>query len=274
MGAVKAARAWNEARFCAILDLMAERNKCLQAIILSLKEAGDKAQQVKVLCPTRGVFSATLWGGGKSRLKQLVQPFYSGDLYIYEKTSGQPSSSPTIKDFDAKVFRPSLRENLDKTLVCWAACELVAATECAGEAERAYKLLLAFLDGIEATASQGARSSLLRFLRRYSSLLGLARSAASCTICGTPLSDVAFVWQQEEGFLCPSCAATKGSELHMLSTEALSYLRAVDEAAPAVSRKTPLSPQARGELEDVLFDQAARAAGRPLKALDAVRGVH
>ena len=249
---------------------MAERNKCVEAVILSLKDAGDKAQAVKVLCPTRGVFSATLWGGGKSRQRQMVQPFYSGDLYIYEKGSAQPSS-PTIKEFDAKVFRPSLRESLEKTSVCWAVCELVAATECAGEAQRAYKLATAFLDGIEATPPDGSHASLLRFLRRYSSLLGLCQSTSSCAICGTSLSDEAFVWQ-DEGFLCPHCAASRG-KLLKLGGEALSYLRAVDTLPPRVSRSRALSPQAEGELAAFLFAQAERAAGHPLKALDGARRV-
>ena len=251
---------------------MAERNKCVEAVILSLKEAGDKAQAVKVLSPTRGVFSATLWGGGKSRLRQMVQPFYSGDLYIYEKAS--TPASPTIKDFDAKVFRPSLRESLSKTSVCWAACEVAAATECAGEAERAFKLVTAFLDGIEATAEHGSRLSLLRFLRRYSSLLGLARSTTTCASCGKPLAGEALVWQDEEGFVCPQCAshgASLGEERLKLGEEALSYLRAVDTLPPRVSRNTPLSSQAQDELEALLFDQMRRAAGHPLKALDALR---
>lgn len=254
---------------------MAERNKCVQAVILSLKEAGDKAQAVKVLSPTRGVFSATLWGGGKSRLRQLVQPFYSGDLYIYEKARA-PSlpASPTIKDFDAKVFRPSLRESLEKTLVCWAACEVVAATECAGEAEHSFKLACAFLDGIEATSPDSARLSLLRFLRRYSSLLGLARSTTTCASCGKSITDEALVWQEEEGFVCPQCAAhgvASGEGQLKLGGEALSYLRAVDTSPPSVSRKMPLSPQAQLELEGLLFDQIQKAAGHPLKALDALR---
>ena len=274
---------------------MAERNKCVEAVILSLKEAGDKAQAVRVLSPTRGVFTATLWGGGKSRLRQLVQPFYSGDLYIYEKASTSSSpASPTIKDFDAKVFRPSLRESLVKTSVCWATCEVVAATECAGEAERAFKLVTAFLDGIEATSPDGARLSLLRFLRRYSSLLGLARSTTACASCGKPLAGEALVWQGDEGFLCPQCAAypyaahsgaysathsdapyaalsgVPGDGQLKLGEEALSYLRAVDTLPPRVSRNAPLSKQAQRDLEEFLFDQMRRAAGHPLKALDAL----
>ena len=120
---------------------MAERNKRMKSVILSLKESGENNRLVKVISAENGIFNAMLYGGPKSRLKSLVQPFYSEILYIY---SDESRNSIKITDFDAQNCHLSFRTSLLKSWAASFACELVLKTKCAGETEKAFVLLCTF----------------------------------------------------------------------------------------------------------------------------------
>ena len=63
---------------------MGERNKSTKATVLSIKKSGENNRSVLFISPDEGLFYATLFGGPKSKLKSLIQNFYSGTLWLYE----------------------------------------------------------------------------------------------------------------------------------------------------------------------------------------------
>ena len=69
-----------------ILFKMSERNLCTEVLILTVKNQGENNRVICALSPELGIFYAILYGGPKSKLKSLVQPFYSGKMWLYDDT--------------------------------------------------------------------------------------------------------------------------------------------------------------------------------------------
>lgn len=217
-----------------------------------------------------------LYGGAKSRLRSLVQPFYGGTIYLY---ADEAKGSAKITDFDAQNCHPSFRKSLFKIWAANLACEIAVKTRAAGDAAGAYTLVGAFLDGLDLVSEEQGRAALLRFLERYLSLLGLAPDAKTCAKCGAPLlrdaGGARFV-QSALSFECPSCYAAEGKKNpadFALDRDALTYLCAIDTLPPREVRAIALPPASAARLKAYLFSAIERACGAPLETLRSASGI-
>ncbi|MBP3365361.1 MAG: DNA repair protein RecO [Treponema sp.] len=258
---------------------MAERNKKMRALILSARRTGECNRLVTVLSAENGIFSAILYGGPKSRLRSLVQPFYAGTLYVY---ADEARHSVKITDFDAENCHLSLRTSLFKSWAASFACELAVKTKCAGDSERAFVLLSAFLDGTDAVSETEARLGMLRFLWRYLALLGLQPDARFCASCKASLlsheKDAVFD-ESQNGFICRDCRSfspeyprTQPQQFSM-DIDALTYIAAVSELPPGQVRKLLVPPCSAGRIKQLLFYLIEKSCGTRLETLESGAGI-
>src|SRR5574344_657611 len=110
--------------------IMGERNSTTGAIILTVQEQGENNRTACAFSADLGVFYATLYGGAKSKMRALVQPFNSGTLWLY---THEVRHSKKITDFDVTNCHPTLRTSLYKMWAANLAAELVLKTKCAGD---------------------------------------------------------------------------------------------------------------------------------------------
>lgn len=256
---------------------MAERNKRMKSVILSLKESGENNRLVKVISAENGIFNAMLYGGPKSRLKSLVQPFYSGILYIY---SDESRNSIKITDFDAQNCHLSFRTSLLKSWAASFACELVLKTKCAGETEKAFVLLCAFLDGIDSVDENEARLGILRFVWRYLGLLGLQPEPRTCCGCGSSLlsheHNASYI-ERQKGFVCADCISfapenrTQGN--FRIDLDSLTYLTAINELPPGQVRKLLVPSESVYNMKRLLYSMIEKACGMQLETLKSGIGI-
>jgi len=251
------------------------RDSSTDALILSVKEAVQDNLFVTLLTHTSGVKNATLFGGRKSRLRALVSPWHTGKIWIYEQ---KQMHSVKITDFDVEKYRHTFRESLYKTQAASLVSELVIKTRGAGEAKKCWVLVNAFLDGLDRVSDVQAPPALLRFLWRYLDILGLQPPLDACAVCEETLvnegqNTVLFNYT-ENGFLCPSCAASVPrntaalENAFELSAEAFLYLHAVTKLEARESRNIALSFEAIDCLKRVLFFLITAASGERLKTLE------
>lgn len=252
---------------------MAERNISTPAIILTVKNSGESDRSVRALSPERGIFYCTLYGGPKSRMRSLVQPFSTGRIWLYED---QAKKSCKITDFSVESCHISFRTSLYKMWAANLACELVIKTKCAGEYEKSYVLLKALMDGMDACDEDEARAGTLRFLWRYLGVMGLQPDTERCSQCGEPLAvrpeDSAFYSHENNGFTCADCATERSGGLRM-DSEGLRYLGAVSSLSPARVRGISVSPQSAWLIKSTLYFLAEHAAGTKLKSLESGIGI-
>ena len=234
-----------------------------------------------MVSPLRGIFFATLYGGPKSKLRSLVQPFNSGLLYFYED---ETRHFIKISDFDVKQSHFSFRTDIYKMMAANLAGEILIKTKCAGDYEKAFILFRAFLDGTEASSSEDSKSGLIRFLWRYLTLMGIQPDVNRCIECSLPISTETSKGgtyiRYLNGFVCSECLQThiqntksnKGSALHIKSSS-LFYLNAVSSLKPQAVRSIPLAEESYNELKELLFLLIENAAGTFLHSLETARGI-
>ena len=260
---------------------MPERNKSTQAIILSVKQQGENNRSACIVSPDRGVFYATLYGGSKSKMRSLVQPFNAGLIYLYED---EARHFIKISDFDVKSCHVSLHTDIYKMMAANLASELLIKTKCAGEYSSAFTLFSAFLEGLERTQGFASRTGTIRFLWRYLKLLGQQPDANTCSSCSTPISTqtssggtyIRYI----NGFVCSDCAPVyresqnfSKQDSPFLSSESLFYLNAVNTLRPSTVRTMELSPQSESELKTFLFMLIEQAVGSRLNSLETGSGI-
>lgn len=257
---------------------MGERNKVTDAIILTVQETGENNRKVCALSPEYGIFYATLYGGGKSKLKSLVQPFYSGKMWVY---ADEAKHSMKVSDFDVKNSHVSFRTSIYKIWAANLACEIMLKTKCAGDDVSSYTLLSAFLDGIDAVEEKEARLGTLRFLWRYLSLLGIQPDTHTCIQCGKEIdgNGVLFV-HSYNGFVCSDCSNYNSQEtaysLHTTfecDREMLFYLSAINEQTPGKVRALTISAESAYKMKALLFYLIESACGSKLKSLESGLGI-
>ena len=258
---------------------MANRNSQVQVVILKTQIQGEHNRSVCALSETGGIFRATLYGGAKSKLSALVQPFSSGKMWLY---TDQTRSLTKISDFDGAKTRLNLRGSLYRLFAANLACEIVMRTKASGEPKESFFLLNGFLDGLDAIPESAAPSALVRFLWRYLAVMGIQPSTEFCASCGKPLfcgsaikyqSESAMYIPGADGFICRECAA----EMHegfSLSSEAMAYLSAMAASLPSrLVRAMPLSPSSLSELRQLLFFLSEAAVGMKLKSIESSVGI-
>lgn len=258
---------------------MAERNKKTQAIIFSLRQSGEQNRIVTAFSPEMGIFSCILYGGPKSKLRSLVQPFNSGTIYLY---CDETKKSIKISDFDATNCHISLRENLYKSCAATLACEIVMKTKCAGDNESAFTLLKALLDGMDIVDETEARLGMLRFLWRYIGLLGIQCDVKTCASCGKFLLSEnieSFYVDQANLFVCKDCIPYFSSEIKLstklipLDLNALTYLAAINELTPGKVRSLLLPQDSAYRMKQFLYHLIEKASETKLETLATGSGI-
>ena len=246
---------------------MGERNKRTDAVILSVRDQGENNRSVCAISPELGIFHATLYGGGKSKFRALVQQFHSGVLYIYDD---EVRHTKKITDFDAKSFHTNLRSSLYKFWAANLAAELTVKTKCGGDYKGAFVLLSALIDGMDAVDEKEASLGMLRFLWRYLGLLGVQPEVTHCISCGQPLGNSACWDHSAHGFLCTECNVPlhKNPFEHTLSKEALSYLDAINRESPSYVRSLRLNAESAYSLKSFLYQMIEEAAGTRLSSFE------
>ena len=259
---------------------IAMRNLSTPALILSVAMSGENNRRATVFSPDEGIFSATLYGGPKSRMRSLVSPMNSGTLYLYRDES---KNQTKITDFDVKNYHLSFRENLFKTYAASLATEILLKTKCAGSPQESWRILNGFLDGMEFSDENESRLGLIRFLWRYLGLLGVRPDTALCCSCGASLHSMkitgealscGYVFSRaENGFVCPDCASFEKKEDFPLSKEAVTYLEAVSALSPREARALKVSGAALSEMKRISYSLTEQACGAKLKSLESGTGI-
>ncbi len=271
------------------------RSSSAEALILSIRPAGEGHREAQLITPENGLFRAFVYGGSRSKLKSLVSPYHSGRIWLYTDTVRQ---TVKITDFDVVSFRPSIRENLYKTWAAALCAELVTKTWGGekGQFAGTFTLVRGFLDGLGRCDETDGRIGLLPFLWRYLSLLGLSPDPEMCVRCaetfpvstqrnsaGIPAetapghtrtrATVQLYYSPYEGaFVCPSCARHEDRQFPV-SADARGYLCAVATMTPAEARRIPLSPETAAGVKNLLFLLVRKACGSKLKTLESGSGI-
>lgn len=257
---------------------MAERNKRENAVILSIRDFGENNRIVTFLCED-GIESAVLYGGPKSKLRSLVQPFYSGTIYLY---CDNVKKSTKITDFDAKNCHLSFRLNLFKSWAANLAAEIVIKTKCGGDSKLAFLLLNSLLDGMEISEENDARLGLLRFIWRYLGLLGIQPDSKECVSCGNFLLNTklnsAYI-ESRQGFVCEDClpfysAKEKDeSAKFIIDVNGLTYLAAINELSPGKVRSLLLPATSAFKLKQLLYHLIEKGAETKLDSIESGMGI-
>ena len=124
---------------------------------------------------------AAVFGGPKSKLRSMVIPYHTGEVWIY---SNPIKNSNKISDFKVSDYRIGLSDNLTRIWCAAFAAEL--AVKLKGNID--WQIINSFLTGIAVSSESECRKALLRFLWRVISLSGLAPDMEHCCRCGIRVS--------------------------------------------------------------------------------------
>ena len=246
------------------------RSSSTLATILTLKQSGENNRTVTLLTPKEGIIWATLYGGPKSRLRSLVSPFNSGTAWLYRD---ETKNSCKLTDFDVKSYHPSFRENLFKTYAANFASEILIKSRCAGSPEQAFYLINGLLDGMEKSTENNSRLGLVRFLWRYTGLLGTRPEVQFCCQCGKPLTEESYAAysETENGLVCSDCLSplqSASSPSLMLSKDSIIYLQALNLLEPKEVRKILIGEKTLVELKDFCYFLIQNTCGTRFLSLE------
>ncbi|UTC66936.1 MULTISPECIES: DNA repair protein RecO [unclassified Treponema] len=263
---------------------MANRSWSSEALVLSLKTFGEGHRNALLLLPDTEhsckLIDAAVFGGPKSKLRSMVIPYHTGEVWIY---SNPIKNSNKISDFKVSDYRIGLSDNLTRIWCAAFAAEL--AVKLKGNID--WQIINSFLTGLAVSSENECRKALLRFLWRVISLSGLAPDMEHCCRCGVRTSGAesktdalttnaedfsysvknSFFVPHEDSCVCEVCL-DKHEPAFPLSGESLLYLFAVQNLIPKISRGLNLSEQAYAELKDFLFYLIRLAAGSNFKTLE------
>lgn len=255
------------------------RDAVQEALVLAVRTQGESNRSVTLLSAQEGVFSATLFGGPKSRLRSLVVPFNRGRVWLYKDERRQTCK---ITDFDVTHYHLSFRENLFKGWAAAFAAEIAVKTKCAGSSADCWQLINGLLDGMELTSENESRLGLVRFVWRYLALLGVRPQTRQCVACGSSflgstIAENTLSWKAayeagENGFVCGDCADIRSRPL-VLGRGALTYLEAVSDLPPSRVRTIGVDAQTMAEMKQLCFYLIENACGMKLKSLESGVGI-
>lgn len=265
------------------------RNISSKALILSTKIKGESNRLVTLFTPEDGIFSATLYGGPKSKLRSQVSPMNSGIIYLYKD---EVKKAVKITDFDVKNYHLSFRENLFKNFAASLAIEILMKTHCAGDSEKTWVLLNGFLDGMDFFDEKEARIGLIRFLWRYTFLLGLQPETETCLQCDNDFNgkfnndDLLYrrgfaknIFDfRNNGFICEDCARNqfdyyKKQNMLEISSESINYLNKLMNLTPKEARNLKINEKILGETKNLCFSLIENICGTKLMTLESGLGI-
>lgn len=243
-----------------------ERNSRCSAVILNLRSVSENNRVVTFLSNQRGIETALLYGGPKSKLRSLVAPFTSGTLWVYTN-----KNSSKITDFHGEVFRNSFRESLFKSWAATFCAELLIKTAAGGtDFEKIFSLINVFFDGMDRCNDGESRKALIRFLWRYQIFLGENPSTDKCCHCGCALNQQAVFSPYPNGFLCRSCAAKNEFSHHGLfrvNASGMNYLKSIERLSPGKSRALEIDEDTLQQLKKLLFFLCEKSCNQKMQSV-------
>lgn len=243
-----------------------ERNSRCAALILNLRSVSENNRVVTFLADKRGIETALLYGGPKSKLRSLVSPFTSGTLWVYTN-----KNSSKITDFHGEVFRNSFHESLFKSWAATFCAELLIKTAAGGtDFEKIFSLINVFFDGMDKCTDEESRKALIRFLWRYQIFLGENPATDNCCQCGCVLTDKAVFSPFPNGFLCQNCVAKTNFSQHGLfpvSAAGMNYLTGIEKLSPGKSRSLQIDEDTLHQLKRLLFYLCEKSCNRKMQSV-------
>ena len=268
---------------------MQSRNFSTKGLVINTKPKGESNRLVTIFTPEDGIFSATLYGGPKSRLRSQVSPMNSGTMYLYKD---EAKKSVKISDFDVKNYHASFRESLFKSFASSLASEILMKTHCAGNSEQSWSLMNGLLDGMDFLGEEEARIGLVRFLWRYIALLGIQPDTVNCCQCGLPfksgLRNISIGKNADDtlsyrnafdfranGFVCGDCMKNQqksGSKME-IGGESIEYLGNLSNMTPKEARRLKIDDAVLGETKNLCLSIIENAIGTRLMTLESSSGI-
>ncbi len=249
--------------------LMPDRSWSTEAVVISLSTFGEGHREALLLTPDANLVHAAVFGGAKSKLKALVAPWHLGTAWLY---SDPVKKTCKLTDFDVTRYRSGLRENLVRSWCASVCTEIVSRAHGTTD----WKLVNAFLDGINVSAEDECRRGLLRFIWRLLVSAGINPDLSGCIRCGSTGANgrdaVLYYSPHEEGCICSACIKP-GEQVFILEEDARRWLFTVEHGSPAQARYVVPDERIYGQLRALLFFLLSRMMGGPVKTLETGDGI-
>ena len=217
---------------------------------------------------------ATVFGGPKSRLRAYVAPYHGGELLIYREPI---KDFRKITDFNVREWRPGLREVLERSYAAAAVAETVIASHGGGGSwAEALALCRETLDAMDGAAEESCIAALLRFLWKWSELLGARPDMDSCGDCAClPASDEVVLYSCREGSVrCRSCAERReNADTVVVGPGARAWLRAIDRADAKAALRIGADSASLRQARETILIAAQEAVGSRLKTWNVLGGI-
>ena len=178
---------------------------CCSALVLKTRASGESNREAWLLSAETGLVRVTVFGGPKSRLRAYASPFHSGQAWIYHDPV---KDTRKLTDFDARSWRPGIRELYERAMAADAVAETVLASHGGGgNWGGALSLTEAALDALADADGETCGRILPWFLWQWADFLGLRPEFAHCCHCGKSVPNGGMVWfsPREGGALCDVC---------------------------------------------------------------------
>lgn len=228
---------------------MENRNWATTALILTLESFSPQHKIAKVLVnsPTHTyILDAIMFGGAKNKIASFFMPHYTGTLWLY---TNPIKDAHKVVDFDVTKERSGIRESLARIWAASFATELCIKLKTSIE----WKLINAFLDGINISDDNECDTAVLRFIWRLSVSSGFATPILECSYCKKKGWEKGMYFDHSIGeFFCSECCQNKNSSSY-LCKEALEYLYKIAYKSPKDARCTKLSSKVSSSLRVFLF---------------------
>jgi len=240
------------------------------ALILRSRPSGEANRDVWLMTAEAGLIRATVFGGPKSRLRSYASPFHSGQAWVYHDPA---KDTRKLSDFDARAWRPGLREVYERAMAADAVAETALASHGGGgNWGRALSLIEAALDALADADSGTCARILLCFLWQWADFLGLRPQFDGCSLCGKPVPPGALIkFSPREGGVV--CAACRGEGQGGVAAGYLSagsacrrWLETVRPLTPAEVTRYPLDENSFREAMSLTTAILAEALGRRLES--------
>lgn len=241
--------------------------------MLSVRPSGEANREAVFLTEDEGLMRATLFGGPKSRLRAYVAPYHSGELFIYHDPV---KNYRKVSDFNVRVWRPGIRESLERSYAAAAVAETAIASHGGGGSwTEALFLCRDALDVLESADDGSCGSALLRFLWKWAELLGARPDTESCGDCACfPAPDEVVWYSRREGsVLCRRCAERRErGEALALGPGARAWLRAVDRCDARTALRVGADEESARQAKEAVLAAAGEAVGVRLKTWSVLGG--
>jgi DNA repair protein RecO (recombination protein O) len=224
--------------------------------------------EITLLTAEEGIFTATVFGGPKSKLRAYAAPYNSGQVWIYRDPV---KNYRKLNEFDVRSWRPGLRELYERTMAAGGIAETILSTHGGGgEWGKSLEIATSTLDALENANEELCSRLLAHFLWRWVDFLGLKPHITSCAACGKEAADTP-VWfsDRENGIFCENCASTEDPPaLLQLNPGCRRWLTAVESLDPSLLSRYSMDNKSFGEAKALTTAVMTAALGKRLASWD------